>query len=296
MSDQEAPKERVSNDHFYDDEAVLYDGVGLKKARELLLYPSVTTVFKLKADAPQLRNWKEDQLLQRAYEIKPVPTDTAETWAKRVALVYGSEMSDAAAYGRVVHAAVEGILRDRLATDSDIPIDAADWIAEHLGHDGHPEYAVVEPKIGYGGTLDYIGPYYSDKTGRFHELALVDFKTQGVKGNSKNPRWREEWPWQLAAYAHAAERTIGKAACWVSVVLNTNEDHPDWTPDAPGKWVREWTKADIERGMGMMRRWCNLWYFYKKYPAPGSKERLDAAAKRAEDEFAAMLGSDEEKL
>ena len=290
MSD--AQPKRVSSDHYYDAAGTLFDDVGLKKARELLLYPSVTTIFKIHADAPQLRDYKEGELLKTAYTIDPVPTDTPETWARRVMTIHSSRESDAAAYGKIVHAAVKTMIDNRMAETYDVPTDASEWIAEHLDTDASVESSVVEPDIGYAGTPDYIGSYYSGQTGSFHDCAIIDFKTQNVK--ALRPRRRETWPWQLAGYAHAASRAgIGTPTCWVNVTLNTNERHPDWHADAPGIWIWEWKKPQIDYGLRALNKLASWWYLLKKFPAPGSPERTKAETELAEREFSEMLAGDD---
>ena len=133
------------------------------------------------------------------------------------------------------------------------------------------------------GTTDYLGVVQD-------RLGIVDFKTQNVKVTTKNspPTYYESWPWQLAGYALAItdyyhrmgahlypDAHVALPERFVSVVINTNPEHPKWAQGSVGVWSRVWKYADIKRGAEIIKQLASLWYTVNKVPAPGTPERAE---------------------
>ena len=119
----------------------------------------------------------------------------------------------------------------------------------------------------------------------------------------KTPSWHDKWPRQLAAYAtalgdemfradrieelmgdslpenHRARKFIGRempGVC-VSLVINTNEDHPNYQgPDHPGVWIRKWKREVIDHSQDVMEEVARLFYTHQQVSATGERETREA--------------------
>ena len=230
---------------FYDADGFLYEDAGLREARKLLLYPSVSQVHSDTLPEPWgLKVWKERQLILAASTEPRRPHDSDEEYVERVMQSWAEEGAAAAEYGKQVHAGIQQMMDSlKMTPHPDVPPEVNVWIAKHLGH-GESELTMVNTADGYAGTTDYVGPY-TDKHERYHDIAIVDFKTQKVTTSRKSPRKYEKWPLQLAAY-NAAYIGLNNTlhgewrapSAWVSVIMNTNRENPVWRSDTDrGFWV-----------------------------------------------------------
>ena len=276
---------------FYSEDGVCYNDLGLAKARELLLYPSVTYVLNLLATPYPLQRYKEQRLVLAAATERHDGADD-DQFVEQVLKTYDYERREAADRGKAVHSGIQHMMQRADDTESEsVNEQLAGWMHDHLGH-GENEIVLVDTGIGTAGTADYVGPYVS-KNDTYHDTALVDFKTQGVKfrkDGRRSPSYYPEWAYQLGGYAEMWRRSHVEApTAWVSVVINTNEDHPDWSEDAPGIWVKEWKRDEIIHGWLVFQAVVAAWYLLKQFPAPGTSERERAEeALRIEMEQQAM--------
>lgn len=180
--------------HWYDCEGKpMYTIIGkngrernttLRDAREMNLYPSVTTIIGVAAK-PSLENWKIDQALMAALTLPQREDESLDDFIKRAKQDAKEQGIKAAQRGTEIHAQIEAgfsgkhsqayqAVRDEL----DKLFPDRDWIAE----------GSFSCDLGFGGKIDLYG-----------EDVFVDFKTKD--GLPEKAPVYDEHGMQLSAYA-----------------------------------------------------------------------------------------------
>ena len=156
----------------------------LRDARELNLYPSVTTIIGVAAK-PSLENWKVDQALMAALTLPQGEDESLDDFIKRAKQDAKEQGIKAAQKGTEIHAQIEAgfsgkdspayqSVRDEL----DKLFPGRDWIAE----------GSFASDLGFGGKIDL-----------YSQDIFVDFKTKDGLPD-KAPMY-DEHGMQLSAYA-----------------------------------------------------------------------------------------------
>lgn len=156
----------------------------LRDARELNLYPSVTTIIGVAAK-PFLQNWLIDQALMAALTLPQREDESLDDFIKRAKSDAREQTHEAARIGTEIHAQIEAgfsgkdspayqAVRDEL----DKLFPSRDWVAE----------GSFSCDLGFGGKIDLYG-----------EDVFVDFKTKD--GLPEKAPVYDEHGMQLSAYA-----------------------------------------------------------------------------------------------
>lgn len=191
--------------HYYDKEGnPAYTIVGkngkernttLADAKRLGLVPSVTTVMACKADGYYLAKYKQDQLLEAAWETEE---SNYNKW--RAEVIEGSykHRREAAQRGSEIHDALEhvymtGKMSDELDVDTrDICQGVIDFMeSEFQGVKWIAEESFTSRFMGFGGRVDMHSK---------HDNIVLDFKTKG-KDDLSMVKAYDDHHMQTAAYA-----------------------------------------------------------------------------------------------
>ena len=299
---------------WYTADGVLVEEASLKEARARLLYPSVTQLQYELSTPYSLQQYMNRQLILAGSTSPWKDGETDETFSARVLEESREHANDAAAVGTRMHAGINKMLRgedheglvpeqvrDWIEDNLDLVPNAA------------TELTVVDQRHGFAGTTDYWGRVGEWGTGivdfktqgvkvyKYTEKrTLKSGEVREYERERKTPSWHDKWPRQLAAYAtalgdemfradrieelmgdslpenHRARKFIGRempGVC-VSLVINTNEDHPNYQgPDHPGVWIRKWKREVIDHSQDVMEEVARLFYLINKFPRPGSEKR-----------------------
>lgn len=234
--------------------------VTLREARELGLYPSVTSILDV-IRKPGIEAWKQSELIWSALTICRNPNESDEDFVRRVVEEAEQRSTQAKEFGSQVHAAAEAFFANQ-------PIDEAvkpyveqfvAWAKDQVTLVLGSELPCGCPECGYAGRLDLLC------TVKDFGFSVVDFKTQKVKKNKdgvKQPAFYSEWPRQLAAYAHSfvQHSTSNVLPKMVSVVIDSSEPGP--------VYVKQWD--NFEQHFKMFRYCIELWCDDRGYK-PGAK-------------------------
>ena len=246
----------------------------LSEAKKNGYYPSVTSLLNTLAESYGLRTWREKQMVVAGATAPRLDGETDDQFSDRVRAEAYHEGDDAAERGKAVHLAIHKYLSNEDNSPADLPADLRGWMDINLYRGTcETELSVLSRRFGFAGTADYSGRY--GKSG----IAVVDFKTQRVRarGNRKSPEWYDRWLLQLVAYGSAiedrarmigaADRGLGVPDSFVSVVINTNPDHPDYEgDDSPGYWVRKWSPDMVVYGRRVIEALCDTFYAVNDRP------------------------------
>jgi hypothetical protein len=161
----------------------------LRDARQLNLYPSVTSIIKVAA-APGLENWKIDQALLAALTLPRLEDESLDDFMARAKRDAREQGLKAAERGTEIHAAIELGFSTGFESDAYNAVRAAleerwpgeEWIAE----------SSFAHSLGFGGKIDLY-----TESGIF-----VDFKTKDNLDTSDPSKLvYDEHGMQLSAYA-----------------------------------------------------------------------------------------------
>lgn len=246
---------------FYEADGTLREDVGLTEARKEALFPSVSEVLMCFRESYGLKKWMEEQLILAAYTTPRADEEDDEVFIARVREAAREEGAAAAETGIDYHAAIASKLEGQAVI---LPKRVHEWVEQHLRPGAETEKTLVDPVHGYAGTTDYHG-YYFD--GQVQQSAIIDFKTQGVKGKDTSPRWYETWPIQIAAYRTAlGEQGLERPNLGISVVINTSTEYKRWTEEDPGIWWRIWSQSELADAETLMRSMACIWHHVNKWP------------------------------
>jgi hypothetical protein len=216
--------------------------------------PSVTNVLGVIAK-PELVEWKMTQAVLAALTLPRIAGEELGVFAKRVVEDAQSQVKGAAEFGSAFHAGAEYVAKT-LEVDPSGPYAAwlnlhRDWFQARCNRVVWTERVLVNAELGYAGTADLLVEHLE------YGLALVDYKTQGVKpgpgGRPSAPRAYGSWCQQLAAY----RRAIGKPMACLSVIVNSAE------PSAPVEHL--WSKEELRSGLESFEAALVIWRNEKGY-------------------------------
>lgn len=204
--------------------------------------PSVTQILKVIAKE-QLVTWRISQGIMAALTLPQLPGESADAFAKRVVEDMNAQSNKALDVGSLIHNACESYLQGRkpsLGSYEPLFVPVKEWLDKNVEEVYFVETVLVNPAIGYAGTVDLIADV------RDVGLVIGDFKTQAVKRNPKGvltPVFYDEWALQLAAYANAHKpHTLPQL---LSIVISTSEPmevaHKVW--DDPDKHYKAFLAA-----------------------------------------------------
>ena len=168
----------------------------IKDARELGLFPSVTTVLQL-ISKPGLDSWRIEQGI-RAVLAHPFDGDDLDEYISRMLLRADDERNRAADFGTEIHNAVCNMLGGQRHENPDTPYilakPIAEGVCEWLARNGYEVVATEQTVVGkeYAGTID-LRAYWHGKR------VLCDFKTSEFSAK-KGPNSYAEHRYQLAGY------------------------------------------------------------------------------------------------
>lgn len=218
----------------------------LRQARTMGLFPSVTTIMKVKAQ-PGLEIWKQNQILQAAATLPAIEGESTDDWCKRVIADAGEHGKDARDKGTAIHGAIERHFLGLPVEEYGTEVGKVVALIDSLGITHIETEKSFSHASGYGGKVDFIG---EDAVGN---PVVIDFKTTDFKGKGK-----KHWPEmviQLAAYAKGLGKTDARLInVFVSRNLNEPEvDHYEWPAD------------EIKKGMIQFKLLLALWQCEKGY-------------------------------
>ena len=179
--------------------------VTIKDARELNLFPSVTTVLSILAK-PQLDRWKQEQVAKACFfdmgtKMRYLELGQDDYVAAMIDAAF-QQVDDAADLGTSIHKALEqhfqGLPYDQALK---VYVEAVDALVKREGieFDAH-EVRLVNKVLGYAGLTDA-------KYRRQGRIGIGDFKTRKTyPGKPCTPY--DGQPMQIAAYFFAAHHTL----------------------------------------------------------------------------------------
>lgn len=176
-------------------------GVTIRDARELKLYPSVTTVLSI-LSKPQLDRWKQEQVAKAAYNYDGTAGESIDDYVRTVIDQAFQQVDDAADLGTAIHKALEQHFQGQPYDEAlRVYVEAVDKLcaAEGIEFDSH-EVRLVNKHLGYAGLTDA-------KYRRKGNFGIGDFKSRKtIPGKVVTPY--DGQPMQIAAYFFAAYHTL----------------------------------------------------------------------------------------
>jgi len=209
----------------------------LADARKLGLFPSVTTILSDVLAKPQLIAWIVEQACLAVVTTPKREGEETDAFIKRVLQIekqQDAERDAAAAFGTLVHAALENALlagAREAAADCDERVKLCANAVLALPLLAGRVVATERSIVGEG----YAGKYDLEMSNEEPFLDLIDFKT--AKTMPKTESW-DEHHLQLAAYAQARAQQGGlgnkRIRCW-NIYISTREpgivlpiENDDW--------------------------------------------------------------------
>lgn len=211
----------------------------LRDAREMNLYPSVTTIIGVAAK-PSLENWKIDQALLSALTLPQGEDESLDDFIKRAKQDAKEQSIKAAQKGTEIHAEIEAGFTGGKPTEAYSAVmqsltqefGECNWVAEDS----------FSCALGFGGKIDL----YADSG------IVVDFKTKD--GLTDKAPVYDEHGMQLSAYA------LGLGfddPIRVSIFIDRND---------PSKVLQHtWDKKSHEKHRDMFLSLLSYWQLSKNY-------------------------------
>lgn len=211
----------------------------LRVARKLGLYPSPTSIDKDIFKNDFLERWKMNELVIAASQNMILHGETPEDYANRIYDLSLTKSRDASEFGKDLHDTIDGYPQMPMNPDM-LP-----WF-DQFGHFYEKNFVdkvssesiIVDHDLSVAGRGDFIGIH------KVHGLVMADWKTQGVKADSrtgrKKAKFYDSWPRQLAFYsrAYAKSKGILEPITCMSVVIDSTE--------ASEPYVKVWTPEEIQ--------------------------------------------------
>jgi hypothetical protein len=217
----------------------------LRDARELGLFPSVTSILKLEA-APALTNWMVNQAALACVTLPRLANEDDDSFIKRALEDSKQQAKKAAERGSYLHGLLErsffaGGMQDiKTDDDKDIIRPCLLWLTINFdGYTWHAERSFAHPD-GFGGKLDLYGE-------RGEESVVIDWKFKDDIVEGKRLAY-DNHSTQLAAYAYGLNRP--KARC-INLFASSS---------IPGLIVpHEWPAAEIDTGWKVFSHLLAIW-------------------------------------
>ena len=164
--------------------------------------------------------------------------------------------------GTAVHNQIEKHLNN-LTCDASDPCVAqlVKWVDDCVTEVFWTEAVLVEDSFRWAGKGDCFGTV--NIPGELEGDFLIDWKTGKWKRNTKGilkPRWWDSYCYQLAAYRHCMDRK-DEIGC-LSVAICTNAEEGEEQPPVA---VKQWTEAELARGLEVMNLSSQLFAILEKY-------------------------------
>lgn len=235
--------------------------VNMRRDRNLGLFPSVTNIIGIK-HKEGLEAYKIKQAIMSCLTLPRIDDEALDGFAKRVVQDMGVHREKAAEFGTRVHHATEAFHRhlkdSTLLCQIDEEVqpyieDYKRWLIEYIDEVLDAEIIIVNPVVGYAGTVDLCARRRVD-----HRLVVIDTKTQGIKkgnkGVNKKPNIYDTWLLQLRAYG---QTFIQDKPLYISVVINSAEPSP--------AIIHEWPESDYRAAWRAFLACHYLWCYDKNY-------------------------------
>lgn len=218
---------------WYDRDGTVVDGATLREARANHYYPSVTSILEV-ISKPGVEVWKRNIIIDEAMKMSPIFADhEMDEFKEAVRERAEAKFKEAAYLGTLFHEDIERyMIYGEKSELSNLPMDSAVAIKDKM-KELEISVEIIEQKfvktvgISYAGTIDIIGYRMA---GDVKVPLVLDWKTQATNGG--RPRYYDQWPMQLAAYANAIDIAfLPKFEIWNCVVSTTD----------PGSvWFKRW--------------------------------------------------------
>lgn len=242
--------------HWYDVEGNPKHDATLREARKEDLFPSVTTVGKIKQKFV-LDQWKTEQTILAGLKNPKRDDEDLRAYCQRIYDESLREGKEAARTGSLVHNSIEAtikgepfILSEEDSVLNEKVIHTQNWVTENLIK-CVSEQTYVSLLYGYAGKIDCVGEIKG-----YENLSLIDFKTQKPKKEKFN--FYDDWILQLAAYYMLLEEASIKIDNIISVVISSDL--------ALNKIeVFKWELEDLRYGQKMFMSCLAFWCECNKY-------------------------------
>ena len=243
-----------------------YRPTTLRDAKELRLYPSVTTILGMFAK-PQLEDWKFRQITDAAHASPPTASETTQEYHDRILERAYRQVQDAADAGTLIHKGAELALSG-LEYNQDAPVFLPSLNAsfplktfiepicrfvsdEEINVTGN-ELRLVNQAEGYAGTTDVA---MRSKRG----LGILDFKTRRTRAGKPCEAYDEQ-PTQIAAYHVAHYHSVPEPDSHVAgcnLYVSTTE---------PGRVAAVWYDgAKLAEEWRVLKNAAEIWRIRKGY-------------------------------
>lgn len=217
----------------------------LRDARELGLFPSVTTILKLEA-APALTNWMVNQAALACVTLPRLAGEDDDSFIKRALDDSRQQARKAAERGSYLHGVLEQTVKNGRPpetvsiNDFSIIHPCLQWLRTNFpDYTWHPERSFA-CNDGFGGKLDLYGE-------RDGEAVIIDWKFKDDIIEGKRLAY-DNHSTQLAAYAYGLNR--GQARCFNLFASST----------VAGLIVpHEWSREDIDCGWQVFTHLLAIW-------------------------------------
>ena len=225
--------------------------IGLKEARILKAFPSITTILKERAN-PALEIWKQNQLFEAITKNKRKKGESDEDYRTRISEIAGKKGNDAADFGTRLHDALD--IFPQMTIDGDLRpyVDAfGESYDKIVTRRFESEIMLADAEIGVAGRTDLIAE--TKEWG----LAVIDYKTSKFKYNKASfwPSYRL----QLAFYAKCYQKKHGLSKVPRIVNCGINSE----TPLTP-QW-KCYSEEEQQQAYSEFLATAYLWFCTKNY-------------------------------
>lgn len=195
-------------------------------AKELGLLVSISRIASM-LPKPALTAWLQSQAIISALTLPRLTDEAVDVFAKRVVEDMEAQSQVAMGFGTQLHAQIEQELLGVYPGEHPNLLEpymahVRSWIQANINKVIGVEQIVGDLSFGIGGKLDLL----CELNILGNPLAVVDFKTQGIK-NGK-PNFYSDWAIQLAGYAQCVKQK-GAYEIWpqlISVVVDSKVPGP----------------------------------------------------------------------
>jgi hypothetical protein len=231
--------------------------VTLREARPVNAVPSVSAIGGL-APAPQLVNWKLNQVIQLAAENPQGPKEGMQAYMDRIQRIFWERGQAIMDKGSDIHGAIEKAMTDTVWIPRPEASAAIKTLGEWAGLDSwRSEKSFCHP-LGFGGKCDAHKPGF-----------VVDFKTKEDFVEGQSLKTWDNHAIQLAAYRHGFG--LHTARCAI-IYISTQ---------VPGLvQLVEVPQDDLSKGWEMFKALLLYWQAKNRYvpqlgkePENGKRER-----------------------
>jgi len=233
--------------------------IGLREARKLNAFPSITTILKERAN-PALETWKQNQLFDAITNNKKKRNESEEEYRQRISDIASKTGKDAADFGTRLHDALDQFPQMTIDTELAPYVEKfAPSYHKHVKHRIASEIMLVDKDIGVAGRTDLVAETYE------WGPAIIDYKTSKFKGG-KASFW-DSYRIQLAFYAKTYQKTMGlkQPPAIINVGINSLEPtEPQW---------KVYTVDEQNTAYAEFLATAFLWFSTKKYWPTNNNQR-----------------------